>query len=201
MSPLGALRARVLTRHLRVSYRVLGAENLPDAETPCVVLAKHQSAWDPFWLGAELPGGACFLYKRSLHWIPVIGWLLMSMHMVPIDRAKGRSAFQGFMTIGRERLREGWWICLFPEGTRVAPGQRIPLKTGGARFACATGVPVVPVMHDAGRCWPKNSISKHPGVITVVVGEPIDTTGLEPHDVTQRVQEWYVAVEKELGGS
>ena len=118
-----------------VHVKVEGWENMPPAESAHVVLAKHQSAWDPFWLGAWLPARASFLYKKSLHWIPVVGWLIWSMNMLAIDRSQGRSAFQNFMAKGPEYLRRGWWICLFPEGTRVPPGESWP--EDGGRPLCS----------------------------------------------------------------
>ena len=173
-----------------VHVKVEGWENMPPAESAHVVLAKHQSAWDPFWLGAWLPARASFLYKKSLHWIPVVGWLIWSMNMLAIDRSQGRSAFQNFMAKGPEYLRRGWWITLFPEGTRVPPGERVRYKTGGARFACSTGTPILPIAHNAGLFWPKNSIAKKAGTITVEVGPIIETAGREPHEVTLEVEAW-----------
>lgn len=119
-----------------IRLEMKGMENLPPADTQAVVLMKHQSAWDPFWLGAYLPAPACFIYKRSINWIPVLGWVVCAMDMLAIDRSKGRSAFEAFMKKGPVKLREGFWISLFPEGTRVPPGERVRYKTGGARFAC-----------------------------------------------------------------
>lgn len=184
-----------------VKFRVRGIENMPQHGEPMVVLAKHQSAWDPFWLGAYLAQPACFLYKKSLHWIPFVGWVIWSMHMLAIDRSNGRSSFRNFMEKGPRFLRRGWWICLFPEGTRVAPGKHVRLKTGGARFACANGVPVLPIAHNAGYCWPKNSLAKYPGTITVVIGKPIQTKRREPGEVTKQVDDWFVRCDQKLGSA
>ena len=178
-----------------VKLAMKGMENMPSASMPAVVLVKHQSAWDPFWLGAYLPAPACFIYKRSINWIPLLGWVVWSMNFLAIDRSKGRSAFEAFVKMGPEKLKEGWWITLFPEGTRVRPGEHVRYKTGGARFACQTGTPIVPICHNAGWCWPKNSIAKVPGTITVSVGPVIETKGREPHEVTAEVEAW---IENEL---
>ena len=177
-----------------VDVKNIGMENMP-ADRPVVVLCKHQSAWDPFWLGTFLSRPPCFLYKRSLNWIPFLGWALWSMDMMAIDRSNGRSAFETFMKKGPKFLERGWWITLFPEGTRVPPGQRVRYKTGGARFACTEGVPILPIAHNAGRFWPKNSIAKIPGTITVSVGPLIETAGRDPHEVTREVEAW---IEDEL---
>ena len=186
--------ARLVLTLLRVicgiRLEMKGMENMPPATEPMVVLAKHQSAWDPFWLGAYLAGPACFIYKKSINWIPLLGWVVWAMDMLAIDRSKGRSAFEAFMKKGPVKLKQGWWICLFPEGTRVPPGERVRYKTGGARFACQSGTPILPICHNAGHCWPKNSIAKHPGTITVSVGPVIQTKGREPHEVTAEVEAW-----------
>ena len=196
---IGRTWARAVLRMLDVicgvKLEMKGMENLPPASMPAVVLVKHQSAWDPFWLGAYLPAPACFIYKRSINWIPLLGWVVWSMDFLAIDRSKGRSAYEAFLKMGPRKLAEGWWITLFPEGTRVPPGERVRYKTGGARFACQTGTPVVPICHNAGHCWPKNSISKRPGTITVSVGPLIETKGREPHEVTAEVEAW---IENEL---
>ena len=164
---------------------------MPD--TPVVVLAKHQSAWDPFWLGAYLKHPPCFIYKKSLHWLPFLGWALASMNMMAIDRSKGRQAFEQFMRRGPEFEKRGWWVTLFPEGTRVPPEEHVRWKTGGARFACAMGLPILPVAHNAGRYWPKNSVAKIPGTVQVVVGPLIETKGRDPYDVTAQVEAWIEA--------
>ena len=179
-----------LERICGVHYEIRGAENFPSPEQPTMVLCKHQSAWDPFWLGSYLPTPACYLYKRSLNYIPFLGWALWAMDMLAIDRKKGRSSFQAFYEKGAQKLKDGWWICLFPEGTRVPPGKTVPFKTGGARVACATGTPILPIAHNAGRYWPKNSIAKYPGTITVVVGPLIPTEGRTPQEVTHDVEAW-----------
>lgn len=172
-----------------VRIEEIGMEHMPSSGS-YVVLAKHQSALDPFWLGARLTRPACFLYKKSLNRIPALGWALWSMEMLAIDRSQGRSAFENFMKKGPEVLQRGWWICLFPEGTRVPPGERVAYKTGGARFACSTGTPILPIAHNAGRCWPKNSIAKLPGTIRVSVGPIIQTAGRDPHEVSREVETW-----------
>lgn len=178
-----------------IRIRMKGMENMPTRDSAAVVLVKHQSALDPFWLGAYLSASACFLYKQSLHYIPVFGWVLWAMDMLAVDRGRGRSAFESFMEKGPKKLAQGWWICLFPEGTRVPPGERVRYKTGGARFATKTGTPILPITHNAGHCWPKNSIAKFPGTVTFSVGPLIETKGRSAQDVAVEVENW---IENEL---
>ena len=182
-----------------VTLRNEGMENMPKDE-PVVVLCKHQSAWDPFWLGAYLERPACFLYKRSLHLIPFLGWALWSMDMLAVDRQNGRSAFEDFMQKGPKFIKKGWWICLFPEGTRVPIGHRVKYKTGGARFACSQSIPVLPIAHNAGVVWPKNSFIKYPGEVIVRVGPVIETAGRDPRDVTEDASEWIEAQVEQMCG-
>lgn len=169
-------------------WQVKGRENLPDA--PVVVLSKHQSAWETLYLPAYLPREACFVYKRELHRIPFFGWGLALLRMIPIDRSKGRDAFDQVVRLGQQRLDEGRWPLLFPEGTRIAPGKSGRYKMGGALLATRTGVPIVPIAHNAGECWPKNSFLKRPGLITVSIGPPIETAGLSAEEVNRKVQDW-----------
>jgi 1-acyl-sn-glycerol-3-phosphate acyltransferase len=87
-------------------------------------------------------------------------------------------------------MAEGAWVIMFPEGTRTPTGKQGKYKTGGARFAIACGAPVVPIAHNAGRVWPRNSFLKYAGIVTVSIGKPIDTTGLTPDEVNTRVEQW-----------
>ncbi len=182
-----------LEKLCHVRYEMRGMENMPDATEHVMVLSKHQSAWDPFWLGKHLAGDVCFLYKRSLNWVPALGWSLKAMDMLAVDRAHGREAFEAFLRDGTKKLQDGWWVTLFPEGTRVAPGERVRYKSGGARVACHAGVPILPIAHNAGRFWGRDSILKRPGTITVVVGPLIETQGKNPVEVTKAVEDWIEA--------
>lgn len=171
-----------------IRWQVKGIENLPDA--PAIVLSKHQSAWETLFLPAYMPREICFVYKKELHRIPFFGWGLALLRMIPIDRSKGKDAFEQVVRLGRQRLDEGRWPLLFPEGTRIPPGKEGRYKMGGALLATRTGVVVVPIAHNAGECWPKNSFIKKPGLITVSIGPPIETAGLEAEEVNRRVRDW-----------
>ena len=171
-----------------VRWQVIGWENLPDA--PAIVMSKHQSAWETLFLPSHLPREVCFVYKKELHRVPFFGWGLALLRMIPIDRAKGREAFEQVVQIGQQRLDEGRWPILFPEGTRVAPGQMGRFKIGGALLATRTGAPVIPIAHNAGECWPRNSFRKRSGLITVSIGAPIPSEGLTPEQLNQKVFNW-----------
>ncbi|MFM0052361.1 lysophospholipid acyltransferase family protein [Caballeronia grimmiae] len=179
----------VVLRHLvGIRYRIEGAENLPDG--PAVLLSKHQSAWETLAFPALMPRPLCYVFKRELLYVPFFGWALGLLKMVHIDRAQGRDAFASVTRQGRARMDDGAWVIMFPEGTRTRVGSQGKYKTGGARFAVATGAPVVPIAHNAGHVWPRNSFIKYPGIVTVSIGKAIDTTGLSPEEVNVRVESW-----------
>jgi len=169
-------------------WRIEGAENLPDG--PAILLSKHQSAWETLFLPSHIPRELCFVYKRELHKIPFFGWGLALLRMIPIDRAKGKEAFEQVVQIGQQRLDEGRWPILFPEGTRIAPGKMGRFKMGGALLANRTNTPIVPIALNAGEFWPRNSFSKKPGVITVRIGERIYPDGLTPEELNDKVHTW-----------
>ncbi len=179
-----------------VRWQVEGTENLIDG--PAVVLAKHQSAWETLFLPSHLPREVCFVYKRELHRIPFFGWGLALLRMIPIDRTKGKEAFEQVVQIGQQRLDEGRWPILFPEGTRIAPGKMGRFKMGGALLAIRTNSPIIPIAHNAGECWPRHAFTKKPGLITVRIGPPILPEGLTPEALNDKVSAWIEAEMKSL---
>src|SRR5690606_8708404 len=171
-----------------IRWQIKGEENLPDE--PAIVLSKHQSAWETLFMPAYLPREVCFVYKKELNRIPFFGWGLALLRMIPIDRSKGKDAFEQVVRLGQKRLNEGRWPLLFPEGTRVPPGKEGRYKMGGALLATRTGVVVVPIAHNAGECWPKKSFLKRPGLVTVSIGPPIETAGKDAEEVNRQVRDW-----------
>jgi 1-acyl-sn-glycerol-3-phosphate acyltransferase len=178
-----------VVRHLNgIEYRIEGYENLPDG--PAVLLSKHQSAWETLAFPALMPRPLCYVFKRELLYVPFFGWALGLLKMIHINRKDGKFAFESVIRQGKTRMEEGAWVIMFPEGTRTRTGSQGKYKTGGARFAVATGAPVVPIAHNAGHVWPRNSFLKYAGIVTVSIGKPIDTTGLTPDEVNTRVETW-----------
>ena len=171
-----------------IRYEVKGFENFPDA--PAVVLSKHQSAWETIFLLQMTPRPLVFVFKKSLTYIPFFGWGIALLRMIPIDRSKGRDAFAQVVVQGRKRLADGQWIIMFPEGTRIPVGQTGKYKNGGTRLAVETNTPVVPIAHNAGECWPKNSFIKKPGLITVSIGKPIYPEGMDSSELMAKVENW-----------
>jgi len=173
-----------------VRYRVLGRENIPSA--PCVILSKHQSAWETLAYQVIFPPQV-WVMKRELLWIPFFGWGLAMLSPIAINRGAGTAALRQMAEQGRARLDAGFYIVIFPEGTRIAPGTRGKYHVGGAWLAVRNEAMVLPVAHNAGRLWRKNSFVKQPGLITVSIGKPIATCGLDASDVMRRTEEWIEA--------
>jgi len=174
----------------RLDYRVEGIENLP-AE-PSIVLMKHSSSWETFAQAALLPPQAWVL-KRELTWIPFVGWGIRLLRAIAIDRGAGGAAVRQMIEQGRERLQAGVWIIVFPEGTRMAPGQTRRYGVGGAAVASETGALVVPVAHNAGYFWPRRGLMKKPGTIRVVIGKPIITLGRDAREINEEAQRFIEA--------
>ncbi len=172
---------------LGLRYRVIGRENIPTA--PSVVLSKHQSAWETVGLQDIFPPQV-FVLKRSLLLIPFLGWAFAAVKMISIDRKAGKNALKQVEKQGIERLRAGYWVIVFPEGTRTAPGERRRFKTGGALLAVSAGVPAVPVAHNAGEFWARNAFVKQPGLITVSIGPAIDPRGKTAEEVNALAEQW-----------
>lgn len=179
----------------RLTFRVEGRENLP--ESPSVILSKHQSAWETIAYQVIFPPQAWVL-KRELLWIPFFGWGLAATEPIAIDRKAGIRALDKVIRDGIDRLRNGRWVVVFPEGTRVAPGKRGRYNPGGAMLAVRAGVPIVPVAHDAGRYWPRRGWLKHPGEIRVVIGPVIDTAGAHAKQVSRAAEEWIEGAMEQL---
>ncbi|HNC53494.1 MAG TPA: lysophospholipid acyltransferase family protein [Accumulibacter sp.] len=180
--------ALALCRHvLGVRHRVLGRENMPTE--PSVVMAKHQSAWETVGLQAIFPP-LVFVFKKELLRVPFFGWSLAAMKMISIDRAAAKDALKQVVEKGRERLAAGYWVVIFPEGTRVAPGTTSRYKPGGAQLAVRSGAKVVPVAHDAGEIWPKSRFAISPGLITVSIGPPIDPAGKSAAKINALAATW-----------
>lgn len=179
------MRWLALTCNLR--YRVIGQENIPDR--PCVILAKHQSAWETIALQAIFPP-QIWVLKKSLLLLPFFGWALWALKAIAIDRSAGREALKQLVSQGKNRLALGLSVVVFPEGTRVAPGHKGKYHIGGAWLAAHTSATVIPVAHNAGKFWHKNSLLKHPGTITVSIGKPINATGMKADDLNKQVEHW-----------
>lgn len=176
----------------RLDFTVEGKEHLPPG--PAVVLCKHQSAWETLALQQILPPQV-WLLKRELLWIPFFGWGLAMLEPIAIDRSESRKALKQLVEQGKQRLAAGRWVVIFPEGTRVAPGQHKPFNVGGAKLAHDAGFPVVPIVHNAGDYWPRRGFIKRPGTIRLVIGPTIDVADKSAKQINDAAEKWIRSVE------
>jgi 1-acyl-sn-glycerol-3-phosphate acyltransferase len=170
-----------------LDYRVEGRENLPAGNH--IALIKHASTWETVAQMVLVPQQVWVL-KRELLWLPVIGWSLLLLRSIAVNRGAGGSAVKGVLEQGRKRLAEGKWIVIFPEGTRMPPGATRRYGVSGALLAAENGRLIVPIAHDAGYFWPRRGLIKKPGTIRVVIGPPISAAGRDPRDVNAEAQDW-----------
>ncbi len=184
-----------------VKYHIIGLENI-DKSRNGIILANHQSTWETMMIPKMFPP-VSWVLKRELFKIPFFGWALSMVKPIAIDRNAGSSAVDQVKTKGKERLDEGNWVCIFPEGTRVLPGAKARYRMGGALLAeyCATQgspYPVYPVAHNAGECWPRHSFIKLPGTITVSIGKPFSVEGMSPAEINDKVKNWIETETKKM---
>lgn len=173
-----------------IRMEVRGAENIPTQ--PAILMCKHQSAWETIALQKVFPPQVWVL-KRELLLLPFFGWGLAMTSPIAIKRADGKGAVVQLLRQGKERMAMGFCVVIFPEGTRIAYGQRGKYKIGGALLSASSGVPVVPIAHNAGKLWGRNSFLKHPGVIIMSIGAPIVPAGLKAEEISKKVEEWIEA--------
>lgn len=181
-----------------LDYVIEGQENMPDE--PCVVMIKHSSVFEAYAQVVLSPRN-CWVLKRELFWVPFFGIGLMALKPIAINRGAGSSAVKQVIRQGKERLAEGIWVTVFPEGTRVAPGKTKKYGVSGAALAHEAGVPIVPVAHNAGDLWPRRSLRKEPGLIRVCIGPPIDASSRPPKETNLLVQEWIEGKMREISAS
>ena len=176
--------ARVI---LGIRYVVIGRENLP--KTPAVIMSKHQSAWETVAFLCLFPPVAAVI-KQELLDLPFFGWAYRMLSPIAIDRSAGRAALKKMVEQGRHKLAQGFWVLVFPEGERVAAGEKGRYGIGGGWLAANTGAPVVPVAHNAGEVWAKDAFIKHPGTITISIGPVINSQDKSASDIMREVEAW-----------
>jgi len=176
-----------------VTYEIKGKDNIPGK--PCIVMSKHQSAFETLAL-QQIFIPQVWILKKELLQIPIYGWGLASMQPIAINRDSTIKSFRQIADQGCERLKKGYWVIIFPEGTRVAPNKKKKYLPGGGMLAEKSGAQVVPVAHNAGRLWPRNSMIKKPGLITIKIGPVIESENKNAKEITDEVENW---IEKEIG--
>jgi 1-acyl-sn-glycerol-3-phosphate acyltransferase len=178
-----------------LDYRVEGA---PLPEGCHVAFWKHSSTWETIAMMAVLPRQVWVL-KRELLWIPFVGFGLRLLHSIAIDRKAGHAAVAQVIEQGKERLAEGDWVIVFPEGTRMRAGETRRYGVSGTLLAAETNRLIVPVAHNSGSFWPRRGLMKKPGTVRVVIGAPVAPAGREVREVNEEIQAWIEATVRELG--
>ncbi|CAN5184541.1 lysophospholipid acyltransferase family protein [soil metagenome] len=176
-----------------VRREVRGAEiitALDQAGARVILASKHQSIWETFALLDITRRQVCYVFKRAILKIPFFGWGIGLLKMIHIDRRRGSQAFNQVVEQGQERLAEGRWIIMFPEGTRTPVGARPNYNSGAARLAVRTGAIVVPIALNSGEHWPRRRFVLTPGLITISIGPPIDSTGLTAEQLNTAIETW-----------
>jgi 1-acyl-sn-glycerol-3-phosphate acyltransferase len=183
-----------------IRIEVEGREHLPSE--PCVVMAKHQSALETIAMPSLIPPFVWVL-KRELFYIPIFGWALWMLDAIAIRRSKPRVALKQILNQGQEFLRRGRWVVIFPEGHRQKPGVTGNYQASGIMLARLAGVGILPMAHNAGRCWPKYGFIKKPGVVRVRFLPFIpykDVTNSDRNAILEKVKEQIESATRELGG-
>jgi 1-acyl-sn-glycerol-3-phosphate acyltransferase len=168
-----------------LSFTVEGRERIPAGNH--IVMCNHTSAWETIAQFLIFPPQVWVL-KRELLWIPLIGWGLKLLRPISINRGAGHRAVNQVIEQGKERLADGLWIIIFPEGTRVVAGETRKYGVSGALLATETGKFVVPLSHNAADFWVRRGLLKKAGIIRVVIGEPIAPTGKDARELNDEVR-------------
>ena len=184
---------------LGIEPRPTAMENLPvGAVTPAVLLVKHQSTFETFVMPAIMPHPLAYVFKKELLYVPFFGWSIGLLDMIHIDRSLRTQAFKRVVAQGKERLAQGIWIIMFPEGTRIARGQKGVYETSGTRLAVQTGAPVIPIAVTSAKCWPRKAFVKTPGIVDVSIGKPIPSVGRHHKELMEEVENWIQAEMRRL---
>lgn len=189
----------VAERLCGIEIIVEGREHLPDA--PSVLMIKHTSTMETLWQVSEFPQ-AVWVLKQEMLAVPVIGWaIVLANNPIGVNRKKGRSAVKQVISKGSERLAGGAWVTIFPEGTRMPPGETRRYGISGAALAREANAPIVPIAHNAADVWPRRSFNKHPGTVRFCIGPPVDATQQEPKQTNLIVQDWVEAKMREISSA
>lgn len=180
-----------------VRVQVQGREHLPE-NGAYVVVANHQSEWETLFFQILVRPQAVVLKKELLK-IPFFGWALGMLKPIALDRSQRRGALKQLLAQGREKLADHIPVLIFPQGTRVRVGEMGRFNKGGAMLAVASQVPLVPVVHNAGRYWPGKSFVKFPGTVELRIGAPVPTAERSVDEVHAEIVEWMEREMREIG--
>ena len=187
---LGAMWIKVVLNALKflcgVSWKVEGIENIPN--TPCIVVSNHQGQWESFFLQTLFIPSTSII-KKELLLIPLFGWALRCMKPITLNRINRVSSLKKVIKKGVIKLKNGFSIILFPEGTRISPERGIqPFARSCGLLSVKSGFPVLPICHNSGKYWKNKKFIKSPGKVVLRIGEPI--LGRDPKVITNDAYNW-----------
>ena len=190
LQKLGAMWIKVVLNALKflcgVSWKVEGIENIPS--TPCIVVSNHQGQWESFFLQTLFIPSTSII-KKELLLIPVFGWALRCMKPITLNRLNRVSSLKKVIKKGVIKLKNGFSIILFPEGTRISPEKGIqPFARSCGLLSVKSGFPVLPICHNSGKYWKNKKFIKSPGEVVLRIGEPI--LGGDPKVITNDAYNW-----------
>lgn len=167
---------------------VEGEENIPDE--PSVIMIKHTTTLETYGHVPFFPPTS-WVVKRELTWAPIFGWTIgLVLRPIAIKRSDRSNAVKQVIRQGKERLANGVWVSIFPEGTRMPPGETRKYGVSGAALAQEANVMIVPVAHNAGDLWRRLEFTKRPGIVRFCIGPPISAQGRPPRETNLVVQDW-----------
>ncbi len=169
-----------------ITWSVEGKENIP--KSPCIIVSNHQGQWESFYLQTLFIPSTSIIKNELLH-IPFFGWALRCMKPITINRTNKFSSLKKVIEEGILKLKNGFSVILFPEGTRVSPEKGIkPFANSCGVLAVKSGKPILPICHNSGKYWRNKKFIKKPGQVIVKIGPPI--TGVKPKEITESAYSW-----------
>ncbi|WBF65382.1 MAG: 1-acyl-sn-glycerol-3-phosphate acyltransferase [Candidatus Kinetoplastibacterium crithidii] len=174
-------------------WNIKGIDLIPNQ--PLIIVSNHQSIWETLFFIAYFPQKICFIYKKELNYIPFFGWGLILLDMIAINRSEGLNSFKKISEIGTKKLENNYSILIFPEGTRAAPGKIKKFKIGASLLANNTRCNILPIAHNAGNFWKKDSFIIRPGIIKLSIGNVIKVDSLTPSEINIII---YESIKKEF---
>ena len=170
-----------------LKHDIKGLDNIP--KQPCVFACAHQSTWETIATQTFLPPLAWVLKKELLK-IPVFGWGLWATGPIAIDRSERKRALDQVIEQGMEKIKEGRYVLIFPEGTRTPYGEKGRYKKGAAKLAKEANVPIIPVAHNAGKYWSNTTPWIKSGMVTCIFGPAISTQDKTDVQITNEIEQW-----------
>jgi 1-acyl-sn-glycerol-3-phosphate acyltransferase len=180
---------------LNIKINVVGKENIP--KQACIIISNHQSTLETLVFQTIFPEQT-WVFKKELLFIPLFGWAIALLSPVVIDRGRKVAAMKKVIKHGADRLSKGIFLVVFPEGTRQPYGKLGSYQNGGAAIAKKSNNNIIPVFHDSGKCWPKGSFVKKPGIINIVIGKPINPESKTATEITDEIFKWTESTSKDL---